>query len=120
MGGLGRTRQSSLLALGPEVPPPAPGPHPHLWELPQGVDTNLSFLPCSFLPHTSLPGPCLRLRQGMVVTPCCRRVQHREPKLGKGSHLLKSPTVQSLHRLKIQEQLDALLPFCLQALPFCL
>lgn len=36
---------------------PTPGEPPH-----QGVDTNLSFLPCSLLPHTSLPGPCLGLR----------------------------------------------------------
>ena len=122
MGGLGRTRQRPLLALGPEVPPPAPGPHPHPLGSPLPRCGHKSVLPCSLLPHTSLPGPCLGLRQGMVVIPCCRRFQHREPKLGRrgGSHLMKGTTVQFLHRLKTQEQLDALLPFRLRALPFCL
>ena len=83
MGGLGRTRQRPLLALGPEVPPPAPGPHPHPLGSPLPRCGHKSVLPCSLLPHTSLPGPCLGLRQGMVVIPCCRRFQHREPKLGR-------------------------------------
>lgn len=116
VGALGRNRQSLVLALRAEAPRPAPWPAPYLRGAPYKMLTR-TVAPFFLFPVQACLDPAWGWGRAWWSSPCYRRFQHREPRLGRGFTSGRASPFSSLHGLKTQEHLNFCLPFCLPALP---